>query len=141
MSDRQRNDPTVLADDERTSQWSLLGPAVFITLQLAVLVFITRPFPLEIALVIEAGLGGVLGLSSLVYQPRLPAIGGFLLTYSVSGAIVLWGLTTNLSLYLVALTLGLVLVVFIYGVHRYQRVRLGLVSTTEGPSRTPKIDQ
>lgn len=142
MSDHSRNDVAVVEDGDQLSvRWPLLGPALFIILQLIALLFITRTFPLEIVLAIEGALGGILGISLLFSPPRLPAIGGYLLTASISGAVVVWGLASDLPLYLVALGLSLVLVTLMYGLHRYQRVRLGLVSTPDQKPKTSEADR
>lgn len=126
--------------ESRTSSWWLLGPGLFVGLQLVAVLIVTPALPVEIALAIEGVLGAVLGLSLLISPPRIRTIGAYLITGGLFSAIVLWGLVNEWGLALVGLALVMAGVLLFYGIHRYERVQLGLVTDGRASPRKHEGD-
>ena len=119
---------TGTAADQDTSRRALLGPVFVIVLHLAALAVLPANPPLVQVAVLEAASLGIcaVSLAGTGNAFRMTVV-CWVVALGLFGVIEVAQLGTN-SLWLVALTLVIVGLLVGYGLHRYQQVRLGLVS-------------
>lgn len=141
-------DPAPLVETTAPAQWILVGPVLFVVGQLLLLIVIpdSRPFVAAITtsnpiqalltgestllalLIFELGLVLVLGQTLLGSRPRGRAFLVYLVAVVVLGFAVVWPLRFGFEPWHAALTLIVVLAILLYGIHRYELVRLDLVN-------------